>query len=143
MDYNTHTQTYRMLDHWLPYETGVVDGTTSAANLGSTVDHSLQGRKKKNKQELSKEAKYEQNIIDAGSALWRKEVACTVARWNDKNGLGNAGLIAVGTASGMVRVENLSASGRWFKGSIKYGSVSALRFEGGFGQGEGGVSDSD
>lgn len=50
------------------------------------------------------------------SASWLPQVAVHRVRWNDANGLSNAGWYAAGTASGLGRVE-------WVEGRFRRGQV--------------------
>lgn len=69
-------------------------------------------------------------LTNAGSistGAWPTEVALHRTTWNAGNGMANAGLLASGTASGLVRIDNLW--GRFMKNKVPYTGVAAMRLE--------------
>jgi len=81
--------------------------------------------------------------MNTGSATgaWPRQVGVHRVVWNNGNGLGASALVAAGTASGLCRVEWVW--GRWVRGKVPYGSVSAMRMEGVSSSWEGDEDDSD
>lgn len=73
------------------------------------------------------------------SGLWAPEVSVTTVSWNSGSGLEYASLLASGTASGLVRIDDVK--GRWFRGNVPYGGdIMKIRCEAGE---EGSASESE
>jgi len=49
------------------------------------------------------------------TAVWDPRVAAHRVAWNSGCGIGNAGMMAVGTAMGLVRVQDIRAG--WYRGN--------------------------
>lgn len=120
LEYSRKTGTYRILDHFLPFETGAGEG--KAQNIASRMPP-----KATESQQEKNQARYKASLFD-GSALWPHEVSIISVCWNSCNGLENAPWLASGTVSGLVRIDWLQ--GRWFRDTIPYTSISNIRFEG-------------
>ncbi|KAI0050874.1 hypothetical protein FA95DRAFT_1587504 [Auriscalpium vulgare] len=112
LDYSRSTQTYRMLDRFLPYETP--DRTSAIA------------RSKAKSKRLSADGEGDEPAT--GTGAWPTEVGVLRVAWNSGNGLAAAGLLASATASGLCRVDHLQ--GRWMRGKVPYESVELMRKEG-------------
>ncbi|KAI0315239.1 hypothetical protein OF83DRAFT_1164870 [Amylostereum chailletii] len=113
LDYSRATQTYRMLEHFLPRE---------------TPDRS-------NASQRTKKGKPGPAGVSVGTGAWTKEVAVVRVAWHAGSGLAGASLLASGTAVGLGRVDWLE--GRWLRGRVPYTGVETIRKE------EGGKMDVD
>ena len=103
LDFSRATNTYRMLERFLPQE---------------TPDRS-------NSSQRSKKGK--EAVPPAGTGAWTPNVGVVRVAWNTGGGLGAASLLASGTAAGLGRVDRLE--GIWLRNRIPYTSVQAIRME--------------
>lgn len=117
LDYNTRTGQYRMLDHFLPRESGTSEGPAFTESTTAKVVEA----------EAIKE-RFE-NGAPEPSALWHPSVGVNTVAWNSGCGLASAAWLASGMACGLVRVDYLEGS--WFRNVLPYGSVEAVRCEAG------------
>jgi transcription factor C subunit 6 len=102
MDYDEFTGEYRILDDFLPEEMTLDGAMQKNANKAKGSGHSLEG-----------------NPTVAKSGDWSPHVAVHRVCWNNNNGLGRAGWIASGTASGLGRIDIIR--GRFLKGKTPAG----------------------
>ncbi|KAA1469302.1 hypothetical protein DENSPDRAFT_816148 [Dentipellis sp. KUC8613] len=102
LDYSRSTQTFRMLERFLPQEVPDRSSATVRAKKGSAPP-------------------------PVGTGAWSAEVGVLRAVWHAGGGLGAAQLLASGTASGLGRVDVLR--GRWLREKVPYGGVEAMRRE--------------
>jgi len=114
LDYNPTTEHYRMLDHFLPKESGTSEGPAYRESAPKA---------KKDDPEASKR-RYETGPAEP-SALWPPGVAVNVVTWNSGCGLGNAPLLLSGAACGLARIDFLE--GVWMRNTLPYGSVEMIR----------------
>jgi transcription factor C subunit 6 len=96
MDYDSHSQEYRLTDSFIP----------DAMTLGDAGE--------RHTPKLIKKA--ETNPAFVSTALWSPYVGVHKAVWNNAGGIHNAGWLAVGTASGLGRVEWIE--GRWYNNTV-------------------------
>lgn len=113
LDYSSKTGEYRMLDHFLPRESGVTEGPSDREQSKSKSDPTQ-----------TNQSRFE-NGPAAPSGLWPSNIAVTAVRWNSCSGLGYAPLLLSGTASGIVRIDFLE--GGWIRDVIPYGSIDKIR----------------
>ena len=126
LDYSPALKQYRILGHFLPRESGVAEGTVFKESVFTETDRPKTGANDKDEKDAIKEG-FESGRMEP-SGLWIPSIAvCTVA-WNSGNGLGNASLLASGTACGLVRID--LPEGAWMRGTRPYGSMAEIRFEG-------------
>ncbi|CCA67499.1 hypothetical protein PIIN_01328 [Serendipita indica DSM 11827] len=121
LDYNPTSKQYRILDHFLPRESGVAEGTVFKESSQPKA-----GSGEAAKKDVIKEG-FESGRIEP-SGLWAPNIAVSTVAWNSVNGLGNASLLASGTTSGLVRIDE--PEGAWMRGTRPYGSMAEIRFEG-------------
>lgn len=117
LDYNTRTGQYRILDHFLPRESGTSEGPSFTESAKSKAVEA----------EATKE-RFE-NGIPEPSALWHPTVGVNAVAWNSGCGLASAPWLASGMACGLVRVDYLEGS--WLRNMVPYGSVEIIRCEAG------------
>ncbi|KAJ7600867.1 WD40-repeat-containing domain protein [Mycena floridula] len=105
LDFSRNEKEFRMLERFFPIE--AVDRPTAAAKSKAS-------------------SRLEDPFISTGA--WPRQVGVQRVVWNSSNGLGNAGLLASATSSGLCRIDNLR--GKWIRGKMPYTSVEAMRDEG-------------
>ncbi|KAF8316837.1 hypothetical protein DL93DRAFT_2056052 [Clavulina sp. PMI_390] len=114
MDYNRNTGKYRMMENFIPQKD--LDRLNNKRSNNSPYA------------DLDDAMKKEARTRD-GSGSWPAEVGIHRVAWHNGGGYGCVGLLASGTASGLVRIDWLE--GRWLYGKITYGSVKVARQEAG------------
>lgn len=86
MDYDAHTNEYRMTDDFLPEAAGLV-----------VISDRF------NQKKQTEKAPHDPMYLS--TAAWLPEVGVHKVSWNSSNGLRNAGWLASGMACGLARVE--------------------------------------
>lgn len=102
LDYNRATQSYRMLDRFLPQETPDRSSATIRAKKGAPTP-------------------------EVGTGAWPANIGVLQAVWNSGGGLSGAPLLATSTASGLCRIDYLA--GRWINERLPYGGIEGIRGE--------------
>lgn len=102
LDYNRATQSYRMLDRFLPQETPDRSSATIRAKKGTPTP-------------------------EVGTGAWPANIGVLQAVWNSGSGLSGAPLLATSTASGLCRIDYLA--GRWINERLPYGGIEGIRGE--------------
>lgn len=88
MDYDLHTGEYRMVDNFAVEDISLDYANQRNVNKSKSSVHSLEG-----------------NPIVIKTGNWSPHVGVHRSCWNNNGGLGKAGWIASGTASGLGRVD--------------------------------------
>ena len=101
LDYNRMTNTYRMLERFLPQEPPDRSSTITRAERAAPPP--------------------------VGTGAWPPVVGVVRVAWHSGAGLTSAPLLASATASGLCRVDYLE--GRWMREKLPYGGVLAMRGE--------------
>lgn len=96
MDYDEHTGEYRMLDNFMPEDV--------------SLDYAQQKNTARTKSSVNP---LEGNPIVVKTGNWSPHVGIHRTCWNNNGGLGRAGWIASGTASGLGRIDIIE--GRFLK----------------------------
>ena len=102
IDYDTFSGEYRILDDFLPEEMSLDGAQQKNNNKAKGTSHSLEG-----------------NPLVAKSGDWSPHVGVHQVCWNNNNGLGKAGWVASGTASGLGRIDIIR--GRFTHGKVPNG----------------------
>jgi transcription factor C subunit 6 len=98
MDYDETLQEYRMIDNFSPEE----------ISLNAASSRSFNKSGKKNSKQV-----YDPATVKTGN--WSPHIGIQKVAWNN-TGIGRAGWLASGTASGVGRVDIVK--GRWMKGKV-------------------------